>query len=251
MKIKKSSIVFCIVIFAAALCFSYIACGGDGGKWVAKIKGDEITLGQLNSLYYAQQKSLYNDATNAEIDKRAENPEELSKNPTLDKKEFLENVIRQRLVYNKAIEDGIQKNKELEALIQMAKEAVVVGFYVKEKFKDQINVTDQEIAKIYSDQRARFKGAPIDQAEQYIRQQMMQQKLQMKLREFVEALKEEGGIKRNLDVLAKKDDFSKKENKDNAVKKEAAPDKDKKDAAVKAVKEPVKEVAPVKVEPKK
>ncbi len=70
----------------------------------------------------------------------------------------------------------------------MAKEAVVVGFYVKEKFKDQIEVSDQEIAKIYSEQKARFKGAPIDQAEQYIRQQLSQQKLQMKLRDLVESL---------------------------------------------------------------
>lgn len=215
MNIKKYSIVLCVVIFAA---FIMLSCGGDDNKWIAKIKGDEITLGELNALYYAQQKSMYNDATNAEIDRRAADAQEVAKNPTLDKKEFLENVVRQRLVYNKAIEEGVHKNREAEALIQMAKEAVVVGYFIKEKFKDQIEVSDQEIAKVYSEQRARFKGAPVDEAEQYIRQQMMQQKLQVKLRELVETLKEEGGIKRNLDLLEKKDAAKTDENEPAADK---------------------------------
>jgi hypothetical protein len=223
MRLKNLIVVFNAFLFAVLIVFSFTACGGDDNKWIAKIKSDEVTLGQLNAFYYAQQKSIYNDATNADIDKRASNPEEIAKNPTLDKKEFLENVIRQRLVYNKAVEDGVQKNKELEALMQMAKEAVVVGFYVKEKFKNQIEVSDQEIAKIYSEQKARFKGAPIDQAEQYIRQQLSQQKLQMKLRDLVESLKEEGGIKRNLDLLGKKDDSLKKDNKEETLKNDAAP----------------------------
>jgi hypothetical protein len=229
MKIKYYVVVLMIFLFTTLIIFS---CSNDS-KWVAKIKGDEITLGELNAMYYAQQKSIYNDASNADVDKRAANPEEVSKNPTLDKKEFLENLIRQRLVYNKGIEEGIQKNKELEALTQMAREAVLVGFYVKEKFKNQVEVSDEEIAKVYSEQKAKFKGAPVDQAEQYIRQQMMQQKLQMKLRDFVETLKEEGGIKRNLDLLGKKDDTAKKDVKVEPVKKE-----DQKNATV--PKEPVK-----------
>jgi hypothetical protein len=213
MKIKNSVIVLLVFLFTALIIFSC----SDDSKWVAKIKGGEITLGELNAMYYAQQKSMYNDATNADVDKRAANPEEVAKNPTLDKKEFLENLIRQRLVYNKGVEEGIEKNKELESLIQMAKEAVVVGFYIKEKFKNQIEVSDQEIAKVYQEQKARFKGAPVDQVEQYIRQQMMQQKLQVKLRDLVESLKEEGGIKRNLDLLGKKDEPVKKEETKNTV----------------------------------
>lgn len=240
---------FVVIGISVISIFLIFSCGGDESKWIAKIKGDEITLGKLNSYYYAQQKSIYNDATNADIDKRAANPEEVQKNPTLDKREFLENVIRQRLVYNKAIEDGILKNNELESLIEMAREAVVVGFYVKEKFKDQVQISEQEIGKVYSDQRARFKGVPIEQAEQYIRQQMTQQKLQLKLRDFVETLKEEGGIKRNLDLLSKKekkDDTSSKDKKDAPVNKEAVPKTDKiNEAATKAVKEPAK------TEPKK
>ena len=214
---KKYSTFILLFIFAASI---MISCGGDDSKWVAKIKGDEITLGELNSLYYAQQKSLYSDESNEQIDKRAANPEELAKNPTLDKKEFLENVIRQRLVYNEAIDKGIQKNKEVEALVQMAQEAVIVGYYVKDKFKDQIEVSDEEIAKIYTQQKDKFRGAPIEQAEQYIRSQMMQQKLQLKLRDLVESLKEEGGIKRNNELLDKKNDSAPKA---EAPKSEPAP----------------------------
>ena len=215
MNIKKFSIFITVFIFAATM----FSCGGDDSKWVAKIKGDEITLGELNALYYAQEKSMYGDVTNEQIDKFAANPEELAKNPTLDKKEFLENVIRQRLVYNEAIDNGLLKDKEVKALLQMAQEAVVVGYYVKEKFKDKIEVTDDEIAKIYTRQKDKFRGAPVEQAEQYIRNQLQQQKLQLKLRDLVESLKEEGGIKRNTELLEKKSEAAKK---DEAVNPPAA-----------------------------
>ena len=234
MKIKNFFILISFMILSSLI----FSCGKDS-KWVAKIKGDKITMGELNSSYYGQQKSIYDNLSNEEIDKLASNHEELQRNPTLDKREFLETLIKQRLVYNKAVDDGILKNKEVKSLIQMAQEAVVVGYYVKNKFKNQVEVTDQDISKMYADQKVRFKGVPIEQAELYIKQQLTQKKLQLKVRDLVETLKEEGGIEKNLDLITKKDDSANKDKKDNiAIEK-------KEEASKNAIKEPIKE------EPKK
>lgn len=172
----------------------------SGGEWVAKINNDVITIDMLNAFYYAQQKQIYN-ATKAEIDKLALDPDSVDKNPTLNKAEFLENFIRQRLVYNKAVKEGMLEDPEVKAHIEMAKEAVVVAQYVKTKFKEDIEITEDEIAEAYSKNRARFKGVPIEQAEEYIRQNLFQQKLQMKLRELVENLKEQSIIEKNLPLV--------------------------------------------------
>ncbi|MCU0821221.1 MAG: SurA N-terminal domain-containing protein, partial [Spirochaetes bacterium] len=117
-----------------------ISCGSNsdlaGGDWVAKINDDEITINMLNAYYYAQQKQIYN-ISNEEIDKLVNDPNAINENPTLDKEEFLENYIRQRLVYNKAIKEGMLNDPEVKAHIEMAKEAVVVAQYVKNKFKQE------------------------------------------------------------------------------------------------------------------
>ncbi len=186
--------------------YFFIISYGEDSQWVAKINGETIALSKLNSFYYAQQKSIYNKLSNEEIDKLSANYDELKKNPSLDKREFLENLIKQRLVFNKAIDDGMLKNEEVNSLIEMAKEAVVVGYYMKSKYKDQIEVTDHDVNKAYIAQESRFKDIPIEQAKQQIKQKLTQQKLQLKLRDFVETLKEKSEIKRNLDPIIKKYD---------------------------------------------
>lgn len=211
MVIKKIIFIPAVIIISL---FMFLSCGSEPeSQWVARINEDTITLGQFNTFYYAQQKSIYN-GTNKEIDARAADPDEVSKNPLLSKAEFLENLIRQKLVYNEAVENGVLDNKEVKALVQMAQEAIVVGYFVKEKFKDQINVTEEEIGQVYTKQKARFRGVPIEQAEQYIRQQLTQQKLQLKLRDLVESLRDEGKIEKKVGLFSKTEEGSIKESKE-------------------------------------
>lgn len=207
---------FCLALgFIMCLTLSVSCNKFSGGDWVAKMDNDTITINELNTFYYAQQKSLYN-LPKEKIDELAADPSQVAKNPTLDKKEFLEQLIRQRLVYNKASEDKTLKDKEVDALIQMAREAVVVGYYVREKFKNDIDPTQKEVEEVIAQQKDRLKGIPIDQAEMYVKQQIQQQKLQMKIRDLVEKLVNEKGIKKNLDVLKP---VEKKEEKKEEKKK--------------------------------
>lgn len=192
-------VITAVYIFLLSVFFIF-SCKSESGEWVAKINGEKVTLDELNNSYYAQLNQIYGESKE-EIDKRAADPGEVSKNPMLNKSDFLESMIKQRLVYNKAVEEGVLDNEEVMSLVETAKESIVVGYYIKEKFKDDINITEEEISKIYSEQKSRFRGAPIGQVEQYIRQQLMQQKLQMKLREYVEFLRDEGKIEKNLSPL--------------------------------------------------
>jgi hypothetical protein len=119
----------------------------------------------------------------------------------LNKAEFLEQLIRQRLVYNKAVDEKVLKNQDLDAMIQMAKEAIVLQFYIREKFKNEIAISPQEVEEIFTKQKERFKGVPGDQAEMFIRQQVFQQKLQMKAGELLQNLRDQSGVKKNLEPL--------------------------------------------------
>ncbi|HXK66680.1 MAG TPA: hypothetical protein PK348_10455, partial [Spirochaetota bacterium] len=138
-----------------------------------------------------------------EIDKLAQDPAQLERNPLLNKNNFLEQMIQQRLVYKKAIDDGTLKNEELKTLLDISKEGLVVQYYIREKFKNDISIAPQEVEMIYNQQRARFKGVPIDQAEMYIKQQLFQQKLNMKIKELVDTLRDEKKIEKNMDLLRK------------------------------------------------
>ncbi|MDH7555228.1 MAG: SurA N-terminal domain-containing protein [Spirochaetota bacterium] len=198
MKTKIFYSVIAVMIFALA-----ISCGNKyGGKWIAKIDSDEITDNELNAYYYAQMKSIYN-LPKEEIDKLAQDPAQLERNPLLNKNNFLEQMIQQRLVYKKAIDDGILKNEELNTLLDISKEGLVVQYYIREKFKNDITIAPQEVEQIYNQQRARFKGVPVDQAEMYIKQQLFQQKLNMKIKELVDTLRDEKKIEKNMELLRK------------------------------------------------
>ncbi|MGQ9842082.1 MAG: SurA N-terminal domain-containing protein [Spirochaetota bacterium] len=190
-------------LIAVIICALTISCGNKyGGKWVAKIDNDEITDNELNAYYYAQMKSIYN-LTKEEIDKLAQDPAQLERNPLLNKNNFLEQMIQQRLVYKKALDDSILKNKELNTLLDISKEGLVVQYYIREKFKNDITIAPEEVETIYNQQRARFKGLPVDQAEMYIKQQLFQQKLNMKIKELVDRLRDEKKIEKNTELLHK------------------------------------------------
>ena len=79
---------------------------------------------------------------------------------------------------------------------------MVVGYYVREKFKHDIEPTQKEVEDIYISE-SEVQGVPVDQAEMFIKQQLQQQKLQIKIRDLVEKLRDEKGIRKNSELLEK------------------------------------------------
>ena len=201
---KKKLFIIAAILLVSSMILVATACnnGGFSGEWVAKINGDTITKEELNSYYYAQHKNMLN-LSKEEIDRLASDPSATARNPLLNKQEFLEQMIRQQLVYQEAVDAGALDDEEVEALIDMTKQSVVMGWYVKDKFKDKIDISQEEIEQVYAQQRSRFQGVPIEQAELFIKQNIYQQKMQMKLREMIENLREESKIEKNVEVLRK------------------------------------------------
>ncbi len=214
---KKNIFIVAGILLLSSMLLVITACNGTfSGEWVAKINGETITQEELDNYYYAQHKSMMN-LPKEEIDKLATDPSATAQNPLLNKQEFLEQMIRQQLVYQEAVDEGALENDEVEALIDMTKQSVVMGWYVKDKFKDDIDISQEEIEQVYNQQRSRFQGVPAEQAELYIKQNIHQQKMQMKLREMVENLREKGKIEKNTELLRKKildDDAAEVEKKD-------------------------------------
>ncbi len=151
-------------------------------------------------MYYAQNKTIYN-VPNDEIDKIAKNPSAIQSNPILNKEEFVEQILRQRLLYAKAESDDVLENKELKDIITTQEEINCYMFYLMRKFKDKITVSEDEVAFIYEKQKEQMKNAPIDQAEQYIRQVVYAQKFQYEVEKFITDLKTKSAIEKDVTAI--------------------------------------------------
>jgi len=168
--------------------------------WVLKINGDELSVKDFEMMYYAQNKTIYN-VPNDEIDKIAKNPSAIQSNPILNKEEFVEQILRQRLLYAKAESDDVLENKELKDIITTQEEINCYMFYLMRKFKDKITVSEDEVAFIYEKQKEQMKNAPIDQAEQYIRQVVYAQKFQYEVEKFITDLKTKSAIEKDVTAI--------------------------------------------------
>lgn len=180
-----------------------IACGKGSNEWLVRINGDEITKTEFDQLYYAHHKQFFQQVlglmniSNQDVDKFASDPGTVRRLPTLNKQIFLQEIVNQRLLFNKAVSEGYDDKEELRALLKVAKETAVVQFYIREKFKDDIAVTDSEVETFYNENRAKFKAEPIDTAEKKIRQFLSTEKLRKKMAMFVGNLRETSRIERN------------------------------------------------------
>lgn len=195
-----------LLLIASILVLSLSGCGSE---WVAKIDGDKIELETFNSYYYAHHRVLYGkETTNEEIDKKAESIADVRRNPLLDKNRFLEELINTRLVLRKSEEDEyLKKNPDFKEMLSLYEEGLVANFYATDKFGDKLNITDEEIANVYNQQKSAFANRPIDQVEQYIRQQLTQQKFLKLGNELVDELKSNASITKNKEAIEKLSKF--------------------------------------------
>ena len=188
-----SALSIAVVVILSASCSS--------GDWIVKIDGEAVSVQELDQLYYAHHKQVLQqmkfDVTNADVDRFASDPSTVQRLPTLNKEIFLSEIINQRLIYNKAVEAGVLKNPDLKAMMKIAEDTAVVQYYIREKFKNEISVSDQEVESFYNENRANFKLEPIDQAEKKIRQFLSTQRLMKQMKKFVDDLKDIARIEKS------------------------------------------------------
>jgi hypothetical protein len=170
---------------------------------VLTIDGKEkMTLGDYKVFYYAQNRLLY-DKTNEELDKMSVDPAETARNPLLNKKEFFETLLTQKLLYKEAMEGDfkMKDDAEIQQILKMQDTVLAIDYYIKKKFKKELEPTDQEIEAVYQQYKQQFAGKPANEVYAYIKPRILQQKLQQKGTELVEKERENSSIEYNYKTL--------------------------------------------------
>lgn len=214
---KKSVFMLALI---AVITVSFISCKNTFGDTAATIDGDKITIDELNKFYYVQNKMVTNIDSKEEIDKLAENPA-YAGHPFLNKANYLEHLIAQKVLYDKAMSDKSIDKDELETLIEMVKVQTAAQYYLSKKLKDKITVTDEEVDKVYSENRSKFAGRTADEAASYIKQQIFSQKSRMETNKYVAEILAEHAINKDgfKEYMAKQ----KKTAADSSVNTQTAP----------------------------
>ena len=214
--ISKKSI-FCIttLAFTISLLFFSSCKKGSDDSWAVKIDDDTISIEEFNNYYYTQNKLLLNIEKNEDVDKLAENPSDLR--PEIQqmvvKTNYLEHIIAQKLIHKKAMNDETINKKELETLIKMSEMQIVAQYYLSKIFKDEINVTDEEVNQFYAKNQQLFRGVPMSDAViNRIKQQIFLQKSQSKSKEYIMNLLAESKVNKEGFKKYMKDQDKKNEN---------------------------------------
>ena len=190
---KKSVLMLTLI---AAIIVSFISCKNMFGDAAATIDGDKITIEELNQFYYVQNKMLTNIDSKEEIDKLSNNPA-YANHPFLNKANFLDHLIAQKVLFEKAMDDKSIDKEELETLLEMVKVQTAAQYFLSKKLKDKIAVTDEEVEKIYSENRSKFAGRTAEEASNYIKQQIFSQKSRQETNKYIAELLAEHAINKD------------------------------------------------------
>ena len=164
----------------------------------AKISTKKITVKEFTTLYYSQNKIMAGEKNEEAIDKMASDPVSLQQNPSLDKKEFLEQMITQYSIYANVIAEGILKDKSLATLISVMNEQFIGMFYIKENYAKEFTPSEEEVAGEYEKNKAQFPAnVSKEMAMIYVRGRLEQQNLSQKFPEIARKIKESALIEKN------------------------------------------------------
>jgi hypothetical protein len=153
-------------------------------SYVVKINDYYLSTDEFNKQY----KSLVEASSGGDKSKI-----DLYMNDLSTKKQFLENTINELAIAVQAYNEGYLSSQEWATLYHITlRKAVVDGFLAKKIDLSSIEVTDKEIEDIYQKQKELFKqnNIPPDKAEEYIRTQLKNQKLNQKISEFLQKVRD-------------------------------------------------------------
>lgn len=198
----KKILITSLSVFSV-LCLNAALPGDVRSEWIVKINNEIISAGELDELYYAHHRQLFTQVenmailSNENIDDHARNKLMVKRIPTLDKKLFLQELINQRLLINQADAEGYRKKNEVISLLKMAESTTLVQYYLINKFRDEISVSDAEVKEFYDQNNQRFPNTPIEKVSLKIKQFLAMQKMREKIISYLNTLKESARIERN------------------------------------------------------
>ncbi len=217
---KKSTLAFVAICAIAASLLT--SCKKEGDELAVKIDKEKISINEFNNYYYLFAKMMLN-MDKKDVDKMAANPE-IENHPTLNllnKNKFMDFFVSRKLLYIKASQDDSINKEEMETVAELAKLQFVSSYYLSQKLKDEIKVTDEDVNAFYARNKDKLKGVPMnDEAVNWMKQQVFMEKLEMKSNQFI--LEILGEIKVNREGFKKYMSKSAKESAAAEQKEEAA-----------------------------
>jgi hypothetical protein len=104
------------------------------------------------------------------------------------KKQFLDNIVNELAIAIQAHNEGYLSSQDWQTLAHITlRKSIVDGFLSKKIDVSSIQVSDKEVEEIYQKQKEFFRqnNIPPDKAEEYIRAQLRNQKLNQKISEYL------------------------------------------------------------------
>ena len=182
---KKAKLIFSIMLIAPLFLIS--TCKKEGDETAVKIDDEKYSINQFNNYYYMFAKMMLN-LDKKDVDKMAANPE-IENNPTLNllnKSKFMEYFVSRKLLYIKAFQDDAVNKDDLNTVADLAKLQFISSYYLSQKLKDDIKVSDEDVNNFYNKNKDQLKGLPMnDEVINRIKQQIFMEKLEQKSQQFI------------------------------------------------------------------
>lgn len=162
-------------------------CKKEGDEVAVKIDDEKISVNQFNNYYYMFARMMLN-MDKKDVDKMAENPD-IENHPTLNllnKNKFMDFFVSRKLLYIKATQDDSINQDELNTVAELARLQFVSSYYLSQKLKDEIKVSDKDVDEFYARNKDKLRGVPMnDEAINWMKQQIFMEKLEVKSNQFI------------------------------------------------------------------
>ena len=130
----KKTVALIVVIIAL---FSLNGCGRKGEEVLARINNEVITLEEFNE----------------KIERMPIQYQEMVKGK---KKEFLNELVKEELLYEEAVKAGIENDPETQEVISAAHRKILISGLLKKRVEDNLSVSEEDIKKYYDEHSEEF-----------------------------------------------------------------------------------------------
>ncbi len=126
-----------ILVFLASIALLLGGCGDKNRRVLAKVNDKVITVGEFN-------------------EKIKRLPKHYQGIMEKQKKKFLDEVIKEELLYKEALKARVDKDPETQEVIAAARKKILVSRLIKNRVEDAIAVSGEEIKKYYDEHSEEF-----------------------------------------------------------------------------------------------
>ncbi len=125
-----------LILLIAITCFA-AGCGNKDNRIMAKVNGEIITVKEFNGKIGNLPKQ-YQDIVNSQ------------------KRNYLDDLIMEKLLYKKALKANIDKDRETQDLIAEATRKIIIAKLVEKDIEKQVKISDDEVRKYYDEHSEEF-----------------------------------------------------------------------------------------------